>query len=65
MTARIPDISLDLALSLVAASVVPVLLLAGKLEDVMASAFLMSIKVSPIEEADDRETCCGVLAACI
>ncbi len=48
VTAPVPDISLDLALSLVAASVAPVLLLDGKLEVVAASqSFLQQFDVDP------------------
>ncbi|MEQ7154229.1 sensor histidine kinase [Brevundimonas aurifodinae] len=48
MTAPVPDISLDLALSLVAASVAPVLLLDGELEVVAASqSFLEQFDVDP------------------
>ena len=48
VTAPVPDIALDLALSLVAASVAPVLLLDGDLEVVAASqSFLESFAVDP------------------
>lgn len=47
-TAHVPDIQLDLALSLVAASVAPVLLLDGELQVVAASqSFLEQFDVDP------------------